>query len=140
MFSINLIPQFYSLERYHIQGSRILSRSFQVERWEGEDGEQEDNTAANTSADSQSMDIADTSMGSGNGMDVDEEGPPPMAEAQTLEQGDSDDEDEEDASDVAMVPMADMLNARYGCENARNLHCKLFDNLADMSTSGEIVP
>ena len=27
------------------------------------------------------------------------------------------DSDDEDPSDVAMVPMADMLNARYGCEN-----------------------
>ena len=29
----------------------------------------------------------------------------------------SDDEDVEDPADVAMVPMADMLNARYGCNN-----------------------
>ena len=31
-----------------------------------------------------------------------------------------DDDDVEDPSDVAMVPMADMLNARYGCENVGN--------------------
>ena len=29
------------------------------------------------------------------------------------------DSDEEDAGDVGMVPMADMLNARYGSENVR---------------------
>ena len=36
------------------------------------------------------------------------------------EGGDSDDEDREDPSDVAMVPMADMLNARFESENVRN--------------------
>ncbi|KAM0791736.1 hypothetical protein ACM66B_004004 [Microbotryomycetes sp. NB124-2] len=29
------------------------------------------------------------------------------------------DEEREDVGDVAMVPMADLLNARYGCDNAR---------------------
>jgi len=37
------------------------------------------------------------------------------------EMDDSGDEDLEDSSDVAMVPMADILNARYGCENVRLL-------------------
>ncbi|KAF7967425.1 hypothetical protein HWV62_19045 [Athelia sp. TMB] len=116
-----LLPavHFYSLERYHIQGSRILSRSFQVERWEGEGGE-EDETAANTSGDSHNMDVADTSIGSG--MDVDEvEAPATVPDGHDQEKEDSDDE-EDDASDVAMVPMADMLNARYGSENAKLFH------------------
>ncbi|KZP34420.1 SET domain-containing protein [Athelia psychrophila] len=123
IFSTNVIPEFYSLERYHIQGSRILSRSFQVEQWEGEGGDKDENAAADTSAESYSMDVADTSIGSGNGMDVDEdEGPAPAAETHHPEQEGSDDEDEEDTSDVAMVPMADMLNARYGSENAKLFH------------------
>lgn len=64
------------------------------------------------------MDVANTSIGSG--MDVDEAPPrqpsefdaPPPEESE-----DSDDESDDDPSDVAMVPMADMLNARYGSEN-----------------------
>ena len=34
---------------------------------------------------------------------------------------DSDDEDRENPADVAMVPMADMLNARFESENVRPL-------------------
>lgn len=30
-------------------------------------------------------------------------------------------DDEDDPSDVAMVPMADLLNARWGCENVSSL-------------------
>jgi SET domain-containing protein 6 len=114
IFSPNLIPQFYSLEKYHIHGSRILSRSFQVEKWEGEDDVDEENPQANASADS-GMDVANTSAGSG--MDVDED---PANAPQPDESADSDDEDVGDPSDVAMVPMADMLNARYGSENVGN--------------------
>lgn len=70
----------YSLERYHINGSRILSRSFHVGPWKPEDAQEKE------SAD------------------------------------DSDDEsekDEEDPADVGMTPLADLLNARFGCNNVR---------------------
>jgi len=33
--------------------------------------------------------------------------------------GDEDSDDDDDPANVAMVPLADMLNARYGCENAK---------------------
>lgn len=106
------------MERYHVHGSRILSRSFRVERWEGEEGG-EGEEEANTSIGS-GMDV---SVGNTSGdikmMDVDEPNHPPPPESEDNE-GDSDDEDEDDPSDVAMVPMADMLNARYGCENVRS--------------------
>ncbi|KAL8276921.1 hypothetical protein RQP46_010649 [Phenoliferia psychrophenolica] len=48
---------------------------------------------------------------------------------------DSDDEDEEkeDVGDVAMVPMADILNAKSGCDNARLFYEPLTLNM--MSTS-----
>jgi N-lysine methyltransferase SETD6 len=91
-----------------MHGSRILSRSFQVERWEGEDGTIDDNADGNTSVES-GMDLAN--MSAGSGMDVD--GSP----ADASQPDESDDEDAVDPSDVAMVPMADMLNARYGSEN-----------------------
>ena len=100
LFSPNLIPTYYSLERYHIHGSQILSRSFQVERWEGED-EGEENTSIR-------------SVGNASGdMEVDEPSHLESEDNEIVEE----DSDDEDPSDVAMVPMADMLNARYGCEN-----------------------
>jgi len=62
-----------------------------VEKWEGEDGADEENTAANTSVDS-GMDIGNTSAGSG--MDVDEDPPQP-------DESEDSDDDVEDPSDVA---------------------------------------
>jgi len=41
---------------------------------------------------------------------------------------DSDDDEDEDPGDVAMVPMADVLNARYGSENV-----VLYDGLSQHS-------
>lgn len=41
-------------------------------------------------------------------MDVDDSGP-----------SEDDDEEREDTADVGMTPMADMLNARHGCNNVR---------------------
>jgi SET domain-containing protein 6 len=99
---------YYSLEMYHIMGSRILSRSFNVERWDsGED--EEENPAANTSHGS-GMDV-DSPQGAGNGDESHHTEP---------EDEEEDDDDGDDSSDVAMVPMADMLNARYGSENVRS--------------------
>jgi SET domain-containing protein 6 len=69
-------------------GSRILSRSFQVEALSTTD-----------SVDSSAQE-EDAEM--------------------NLDDNDSDDsEDEDGPANVAMVPLADMLNARYGCENVR---------------------
>jgi hypothetical protein len=48
-----------------------------------------------------------------NAMDVDAAG---SSTREPSDDSDSDD-DSDDSSDVAMVPMADILNARYGCEN-----------------------
>jgi len=86
-------------------GSRILSRSFNVEKWaSGED--EEENAAANTSY--------------GSEMDVDA---PQATEGD--ESGSHRDEEEDgvgidDLPDIAMVPIADMLNAKYGSENVRS--------------------
>lgn len=94
-------------------GSRILSRSFNVERWNsGED--EEEIPAANTSHGS-GMDV-DSPEGNEN---VDE---PHHAETEGEEEEEEDDDEEEDSSDVAMVPMADLLNARYGSENVCGHH------------------
>lgn len=82
LFDPALLETAYSLERFHINGSRILSRSFHVEKWKGEDT---------------------------NDMEVDDEEP---------DGSDSEgEEDGENTEDVGMTPMADLLNARYGCNN-----------------------
>lgn len=81
----------FSLERYHINGSRILSRSFNVEPW---GKAQEPN-----------------SDDSDNEIDAMEED---HAEEESA------DEERESVDEVSMVPMADILNARYGCNNVSN--------------------
>lgn len=105
--------KFYSYELYHIMGSRILSRSFVVERWQSEEDEDEENEEhpANRST--------------GSAMDIDEGDADGRAEGSSIQQDEGgqedidegEEEDGHDSSDTAMVPMADMLNARFGCEN-----------------------
>lgn len=102
-------------------GSRTLSRSFSVEKWEGHTAEKQEESASSPDADA----------GGDEAMDVDAEAV--AATAPEAEEGvdepsfvvddenDSDDEDEEDPANVAMVPMADMLNARYKSENVRHV-------------------
>ncbi|KAF9462462.1 hypothetical protein BDZ94DRAFT_1367166 [Collybia nuda] len=113
LFPHNLVAAYYSLEMYHIMGSRILSRSFNVERWDSAEGEDE---------------IPTTNSGHEDSMDVDyPEGGEDIGEPRHAEtEGDGEEEDnveeddaENDPSDIAMVPMADLLNARYGSENAK---------------------
>lgn len=107
--------RYYSLENYHLMGSRILSRSFNVEKWDGEDD--------SDAGDEDSKEQRSTDM------DVDEDPSAPKSDHELPDEaqensliGDDGSEDEgedADSSDVAMVPMADMLNARYGSENAK---------------------
>ena len=97
---------------YHVMGSRILSRSFNVEKWAPDEEEEDDDCGA-----------ADVNMGSG--MDVDlpdgDSAPPthPFRGADDLEHEEGEEPEQEDSSDIAMVPMADILNARYRSENVR---------------------
>ncbi|KAH9033284.1 SET domain-containing protein [Lactarius pseudohatsudake] len=103
----------FSLEAYHVMGSRILSRSFQVEAQPQVDG-------------SQTPPLAHE----GAEMDLDDSSPLPHGNDDTgniEEDVESNDDDGDDPANVAMVPMADMLNARYGCANA-----KLFDEDRDL--------
>lgn len=96
-------------------GSRILSRSFHVEKWEGCDHEDNEDEEQDS--------------GSGAAMDVDcadetpdgeaEQDPAQILETSVDDDDDEEDEDAEDPADVAMVPMADMLNARFESENVR---------------------
>ncbi|KAG6820812.1 hypothetical protein H0H93_011106 [Arthromyces matolae] len=103
---------YYSLANFHIMGSRILSRSFNVERWDSGEEEEETRDSSSHTRDHE--------------MDVDSYGGPeePSENDESHHsEAEEDEEDEEDSSDTAMVPMADMLNARYRSENA-----KLFDD------------
>lgn len=85
-------------------GSCILSRSFHVSPWTGEN---EDKAPA------QDEEPADPSA-----MDVDPPAPSHHADTpDTDEASQASTEDEDDPADVAMVPMADMLNARFETEN-----------------------
>ncbi|KAJ7071925.1 SET domain-containing protein [Mycena amicta] len=126
IFTPDTIASFYTLELYHIMGSRILSRSFDVEKDESE--EENENEAGNTSL--------------GSAMDVDEQGGQPAAESidaheheqehDTEAEGADDDDGEDDSVVVCMVPLADMLNAQYGSENAKLFYEK--DSLGMRST------
>lgn len=85
-----MMEKYYSLEHFHTMGSLLLSRSFHVkDATEGLLGEE--------------------------GKENDER--EMLSDGGLVEDSDSEDE-EEDIEAVSMVPMADMLNARSGCDNA----------------------
>jgi len=87
-------------------GSRVLSRSFNVEKWNSvAEEDEEENTAANSSH--------------GSEMDVDNQGIERNDDASHHSEAEGEEDATDDSSDVTMVPMADMLNARYGSENAK---------------------
>ncbi|KAF8915609.1 hypothetical protein CPB85DRAFT_1550593 [Mucidula mucida] len=104
IFPPSALPVHYSLQQYHIMGSRILSRSFNVEKWESDNDENEE---ANNS---HSMDVDEPDTLATSAQDSE-----PTEEHVEEEE---EEEVEEDSSDVSMVPVADLLNARYESENA----------------------
>ncbi|KAI0305376.1 Rubisco LSMT, substrate-binding domain-containing protein [Multifurca ochricompacta] len=92
---------------FHIMGSRILSRGFRVQveaQLVGDDDIESCQPAlpevVKTDFD-ESMSLA------------------PTDNAESGSEGLDDGSDEDDPGNVTMVPMADMLNARCGCENAK---------------------
>jgi SET domain-containing protein 6 len=112
LFPAHLNEQYYSIEQYHIMGSRILSRSFTVEKWrEGEDEVEE------VEGEDENVENSTTAE-----MDVDDDDPAPRGGSEIEQElgssniGDIEDNGD-DSSDIALVPMADMLNACYGSEN-----------------------
>ncbi|KAL0956810.1 hypothetical protein HGRIS_002923 [Hohenbuehelia grisea] len=110
LFPPHLIPFHYTLERYHIHGSRILSRSFCVEPAPSDASDEPSGTTQNHD-DAMDVDVPSDSQSHPAATRVhDNDGDLSV---------DQDDEDEEEEDIVSMVPMADMLNARYGSENAK---------------------
>ena len=108
------LDRWYTLERYHIMGSRILSRSFQVEKWEP--------SATDEGGDGVPQSEMDVDGDQANPTEPDEHSDGIEEERGDDSDGDEDD-DGDDAGDVAMVPMADMLNARFGCNNVFHPAC-----------------
>ncbi|KAJ3507304.1 hypothetical protein NLJ89_g6379 [Agrocybe chaxingu] len=115
LFNSQDIPTKYTLETYHLMGTRISSRSFTLEKEE----EEKEHHGADHSAENEG---ANTSMGSA--MDIDA---PPSHEHQGDEEhadeGHEEEheevEEEEDSPEVVMIPLADILNARYKTENVK---------------------
>ncbi|OSD07030.1 SET domain-containing protein [Trametes coccinea BRFM310] len=122
LFPGDKLSEFFSLERYHLMGSRILSRSFHVEPWKGEhlddQDEEEDHDAGNSSAMDVDPEEGASTAKAGPTLETEEPGDG-SEELQIEVEDDDEDEDREDPADVAMVPMADMLNARFESENAK---------------------
>ncbi|PPQ84597.1 hypothetical protein CVT25_015800 [Psilocybe cyanescens] len=138
LFAKEDIPTRYSIAVFHMMGTRISSRSFTLSKDDEEGEEEEDKEPGHVPA-AEGQDVGNASMGSA--MDVDEPAVPiPPQQQQTHAhdhenyeedhdhdhahgeggEGDEDEDDEEDdTSEVAMVPLADILNARYKSENVR---------------------
>lgn len=93
----DLIARHYSLDKFHVMGSLLLSRAFHLK---GPNASNEGDKDGVQGAETNENDSASNASSSDDNDEDNEEG-------------------EEDIEDVSMVPMADMLNARYGCDNAR---------------------
>lgn len=107
------IERYYNLDLYHRMGSSILSRSFHVKR--------DLSHAEPDDADISSAPAEVTVVRNVPDEEKDDEG-----EVEHPEEVEVDDDDEaaeeaedEDVADISMVPMADMLNARFESENTR---------------------
>ena len=110
-------------------GSRILSRSFTVEKWDGNTSDQKQNDNS-VPADTDGDDAMETDEAAGAAsLAIDGDGDTDEPSFVVDDEDDSDDK-EDDAADVAMVPMADMLNARYGSENVRAMCSLIYRFLA----------
>ncbi|KAG8693970.1 hypothetical protein FRC08_008784 [Ceratobasidium sp. 394] len=113
IFNPEHINTYYTLPQFHTMGSRILSRSFHVEAWGGgEDQDDEEKQSSDIDENKQVTEDPDVSMESARSEQ-------PVEDEDGASDGSSDSDDGENVEDVAMVPMADMLNARYGGENAK---------------------
>lgn len=106
----------FSLQKYHTMGSLILSRSFNVDPSGGD---------VNAEASGQGEEAQGGASAQDSQGDVSMEGPSNASQqnehADEDEDDDDDDEEEEEesgAAHVAMVPFADILNAKSGANNA----------------------
>jgi SET domain-containing protein 6 len=115
-------------------GNLILSRSFTLGDDEEEEREEEKD---HTTGDDENADIHNTSLGSA--MDVDAAASATKERAESSENEDSEDEDDDEETntlEVVMVPLADILNARYQCENVQDSSIHLLRSIAEMHLIG----
>lgn len=103
--------EYFSEDLYNRMGSLILSRSFHVEEKQETDLHDLDVDPA------QALDERNDMHSAGGGVDIDDDDD--VNVRGDNDEDEDEDEDEEDVSLVSMVPWADMLNARHGCDNAR---------------------
>ncbi|WFC97768.1 Ribosomal lysine N-methyltransferase 4 [Malassezia yamatoensis] len=115
--SLEHLKKYYGLDMYHRMGSLILSRSFNVKR----DLKHADDDDTDIHSLPTEVGVQRNIPGEVEELEADE------AQADAVEEDSSDndendsdeDEEEEDVRDISMVPMADMLNSRFGSENTR---------------------
>ena len=84
-------------------GSRVLSRSFTLSKEEEEDHENEN-------------DVDDSRLGSDMDIDLPRDGTSAYDSQEDSEEGG----DDEEETEVVMIPLADILNARYNTENVQS--------------------
>ena len=107
-------------------GSLILSRSFHVEEGAEEaDEDSEGEGEGEAVGDGSAMNISGASQAGAQGSSLGGAAAPDADaysdddEQSNGESGEENEDDAESVSHIAMVPWADMLNARHGCDNAR---------------------
>lgn len=122
------LEKWYSLETYHIMGSRILSRSFHVKSrkkgLEGKTVDMDDLDDGDDEEESEAEVLEDEGEGDGSDGEADEINNDAQDNDSDSDSDDDDDDDEEEQEqenviDISMTPMADMLNARFESDNAR---------------------
>ena len=136
------IDRWYHVNMYHRMGSSILSRSFHVKRdlTHAEPDEADISSAPAEVAVVRTMPQNDQKDESqrphegiadeeGRGVEEDEDEQDEQGDEHEENEGEDKDDDEdeneeeeeeeEDVRDISMVPMADMLNAKFGSENTR---------------------
>ena len=108
----------FSLEHFHIQGSRILSRSFSVPSSRAGRKRPTRQEAGDVSMQTD----GDISMQTDQGdktLDLGDQTTETVNEDDEPEEEEESDDEDEDAEEEVMVPVADMLNAAYERDNVR---------------------
>ncbi|KAJ9097733.1 hypothetical protein QFC21_004771 [Naganishia friedmannii] len=145
------IPHF-SVDDFHVQGSRMLSRSFSVPKETVKPDPMGDVSMQSAGGDDSvdeggaAIDDAESESGSATaGFVPEQESQDGEPNESLVEDGNDDDEEEEDDDDdddseadveeEVMVPVADILNAAYGLDNA---HLSFDDGRCKMITTKRI--
>ncbi|KAA1105934.1 hypothetical protein PGT21_024461 [Puccinia graminis f. sp. tritici] len=106
----------YGIAMYHRMGSLVLSRSFHVEASpSNEEDPDEGHDVSMESAHS----LVPESVDNRHATELLQETPDHHSELGIEDEDEDDDEQREAVEDIAMLPLADLLNAKTGSENAR---------------------